>query len=93
MNQSKVTSILLKDGRVYGITDDGYLAFFNDEINGWVARGSNEILNAKKAAEIKEESFMTPVIPERGAVVVKPARPITKWERFKYWLGGLLNWF
>lgn len=84
MNESKVIIMTVKENQLHGLTNDGYLAVYDADIGNWVARGSNIVVNPKKANELKSASFMTPEVPTRGAPVVKYVP--SKWERFMTWL-------
>lgn len=84
MNNDTVRSIAVKDNKIFGVTAEGLLTMFDEELGRWVVRCDAEVLCADKSSVLRS-SFVNPAIerpiyePEKMEVA-KRSEPYWKRE-------------
>ena len=59
MNNDTVRSIAVKDNKIFGVTAEGLLTMFDEELGRWVVRCESEVLCADKSSVLRS-SFVNP---------------------------------
>jgi len=77
MENEKVISAIVKDNKIYGITDEGSLTVFDEDLNKWVQRCESEVLCADKTSALRK-TFIDPKsdrpVFTPGGIILAPKR-------------------
>ena len=76
-DNERVIAAVVKDNKIYGITDEGSLAHFDEDLGKWVQRCDAEVLCADKTSALRK-TYIDPVVHRPGSVHSDPVKAPSK---------------